>query len=165
MPKYSLTKSYGVCVKLCNEQDNNTSEIQYVDPKYKNENTNFNLEVIQYHYASWFLLMGNMQIYQKLLGQELLNEDDIKNSETIKLNGNDYVMFDLFPYVFEFQFLNFWFYNFYRYRYKTYGIRKDILDVLMGKSRDMPTFKLKEENDYDDNQYELFGDGTIINGT
>jgi len=71
---YTLNKSFGICVKLQNEQDNNTSEIQFVDPEYQDENKKFNLEIIRYHYASWFLLMGNMRIYEKLMGQELLND-------------------------------------------------------------------------------------------
>ena len=163
-PNYSLTKSYGVCVKLQNEQDDNTSEIQFVDPEYQNENKNFNIEVIRYHYASWFLLMGNMRIYEKLIGQELLNEEDIESSEVVDVNGSSYVMFDLFPFILEFPFVDFWFYHHFGHRIRTYGIRKDVLNVLTGKSEEMPIIKLKESKS-NDKKYELFGDGTIINGT
>jgi len=165
LPSYSLTKSYGVCIKLHNEQDSNTSEIQFVDPEFNNENKNFNLEIIRYHYASWFLLMGNLRIYEKLLGQELLDYKDLENSYSVNIDNNSFVMFDLFPNRIEFPFIDFWFYLHNMNRIRTYGIRKDVLNVLMGKSKKLPILKFKDNNGYYEREYELFADGTIINDT
>jgi len=158
---YTMNKSYGVCVKLQNEQDKNISEIQFVDPTNFEKNDNFNLEIVRYHYASWFLLMGNMQIYEKLIGQEYLTEEDLNNNQKEEINGIQYQMFNMFdamfpPYFYYFGHMH------PRNRYRNYGIRLDVLNILMGKSNEFSETKTREIKDKYQKRYEIFYDGTII---
>ncbi|WP_103072052.1 hypothetical protein [Aquimarina sediminis] len=164
IPKYSLNKSFGVCLKLFNEQDSNKSEIQFVDPTRNSRNDNFNIEIIRYHYASWFLLMGNMQIYEKLLGQKDLDEKDLRETNIKEINGTKYYMFDIFSSRFFFQF-DFLFHMHYRREFRNYGIREDIVRLLMGKSKELPKMNDYESKNNENKKFEIFNDGTIINGT
>ena len=161
---YSLNKSFGVCLKLFNEQDSNKSEIQFVDPSNNARNDIFNLEVIRYHYASWFLLMGNMQIYEKLLGQKELDEKDLNETSIKEINGKKYCMFDIFSSRFFFHF-DFLFHMHFRHDFRNYGIREDIMYLLIGKSVDFPIMNDNASNQQKRIEFEIFNDGTIINGT
>lgn len=164
IPGYTLNKSFGVCVKLFNEQDLNKSEIQFVDPTKGDWNDNFNIEMIRYHYASWFLLMGNMQIYEKLLGQKDIDEKDLTEFNIKEISGNKYYMFDIYSSRFFFHF-DFLFHMHYRNDFRNYGIREDIMNLLMGKSKDFPKLINNESKNIENNKFEIFHDGTIINGT
>jgi hypothetical protein len=161
---YSLNKSFGVCLKLFNEQDSNNSEIQFVDPEKNDSNDSFNIDLVRYHYASWFLLMGNLQIYEKLLGQKDLNEKDLNETSIKEINGTKYYMFDIFSSRLFFQF-DFLFHIIYRRDFRNYGIREDIVRLLMGKSRELPKINNDESNNVENRKFEIFNDGTIINGT
>lgn len=161
LPNYTLNKSYGVCLKLLNEQDTSKSELQFVDPAENGRNDDFNTELIRYHYASWFLLMGNMQIYEKLLGQKDISENDLTETNIKEFNGNRYYLFNIFSSRFLPQ-LDYIFCMHCRYDFLYYGIREDVMHLLMGRSKNFP--KINDENSkYDENnKFEIFNDGTII---
>ncbi len=166
IPNYSLNESFGVCLKLFNEQNNNKSEIQFVDPTSNSRNDNYNLEIIRYHYASWFLLMGNMQIYEKLLGQKVIDEINLTDSNIEEVNRKKYYMFDISPSQFYFHFNSLFHHMYYEHYFRNYGIREDIMNLLMGKSKNLPKFVNNEYNNNNENsKFEIFYDGTIINST
>lgn len=163
LPHYKVVKSYGVCVKVHNEVDHNRiSEIQFVDPSYDNSNNEFNIELIQYHYASWFLLMGNMNIFNKLMEQKYIDTGDFDGRNKVEINGVIYYMFDsskskiFFNQYFGEQLNSI-------YRFGDYGIREDVLKVLMGESKKFDTIDLEDTLENDEKKYVIFNDGTIIN--
>ncbi len=162
--RYSLNKSYGTCVKFYNENNTNVSEIQFVDPASNESNDNFNIDIIRYHYASWFLLMGNMEIYEKLIGQKFISNEDLGRSNKKKINGISYQMYDLHSSRFLLNY-NLIMYLHPRSIFRNYGIRTDVLEVLMGKSTEFPEIRIMDPIKGARIKYEIFSDGTIISST
>ena len=158
---YTLIKSYGVCVKFQNEQAQSDSIIQYVDPENDENNNNYNIDVIRYHYASWFLLMGDLRIYERLLSKEFIKELDLKQYVKESINNKEYFIFKYFPFrMFSTKDSIFRYYNM---RYiRNYGIHANVIDILMGKDVDYSEIKFQDSVMYDSNEYEFFKDGTII---
>lgn len=161
LKNYNCNKSFGVCLKLQNEQAAKNSKIQYVDPNFeKIKNDKINLETIRYHYASWFLLMGNINIYNKLLGSQYIDKEDINFGSKKKINDRYYQMFNFFP---PSNFLlNFYCFPSSRHKINKYGILMDVLELLMGEKDNFTYKTIKNIQDYESENYDIFGDGTII---
>lgn len=162
LSKYRLNKAFGVCLKLCNEQDSNSSEIQFVDPSSSERNDNFNIEVIRYHYASWFLLMGNLQIYSKLLSQNNLDARDLNEATVKVVKGEKYYMFEIFssPPLFFHEIL---IHMPFIHDIQNYGLREDFMNVLLGKYTELPIMNENISDEDENKKFEIFYDGTIIN--
>ncbi len=159
---YNVIKSFGVCARLHNEQDPAISEIHFVDPSHDESNDNFNIEIIQYHYASWFLLMGNIDIYNKLIKQEYIDTVNLRTHKKKEINGVIYYMFDAAKSKFFFK------KNFGErleestYKFWDYGIREDVLKVLMGESNEFDKIDLQDSLENEGKKYVIFNDGTLI---
>lgn len=72
-------------------------------------------------------------------------------------------MFDIYSSRFFLHF-DFLFHMHYRRDFRNYGIREDFMDVLMGKSKVLPIMYDNVSNQEENNKFEIFHDGTIING-
>jgi hypothetical protein len=107
--------------------------------------------------------MGNIQIYEKLLGQKDLDEKDLEETNIKEINGKKYYMFDIFSSLSLFQF-HFIFHMYNRHDFWSYGIREDIMRLLMGKSKELQRINDYEPKNNEKNNFEIFYDGTIING-
>ncbi|MEN7547802.1 hypothetical protein AAG747_07775 [Rapidithrix thailandica] len=151
LPMYNISKTFGTAVIFYNEQSSESSKIQYVDPEYPNENSTNNLDLIRYHYASWFFIMKNFVIYKKLINNEFLVESDIKKARKKKIFGQP---FYLFKYNAEERFEGYGF---------DYGLRVEVVDVLMGKKQKFNEIQFDINiKDTQKNNFEYFKDGTII---
>jgi hypothetical protein len=51
-----------------------------------------------------------------------------------------------------------------RHDFWSYGIREDIMRLLMGKSKELQRINDYEPKNNEKNNFEIFYDGTIING-
>lgn len=160
LPLYVTQKSYPLCFKIFDETDKDASEVQFIDPSEARSNDNPNLEVIQYHYASWFLLMGHFRLYDRLLNSQVITQEDIAYSSVREYFGRTFIMFeekDFFlsiPYHLHFLSPPY---------IARYGILKEVLDILMGKSIRLSDVKF--DLDYIEDQAKgvaYFYDGTIL---
>lgn len=159
---YSVNKKYGVCLKLYSQNNEEESELQYVDPSEDISNNEFNMDIIQYHYASLFLLFGNFKIYEKLISKELLSNSDIENRIKIKIFDKEYVKFEINEFLYKWNFwdnINFISEN----KIINYAVRIEVLEFLMGKTKYFGNidFIIKNENLLEDN-IKYFFDGVII---
>ncbi len=170
LSSYSVKNTYGTCLKLFNEKVPKDIEslLEYVDPEEKINNKEFNLELVQYHYASMFLLFGNLKIYKKLLNGELLIEQDLEEFKEERIIGFKFFTMSIFPYfesIIEPQFLLLFLWGEYEFGYH-FGIREEIMKLLMGEEISLSNIKLslneEHQKEYSNSQYEYFNDGTLI---
>ncbi len=168
LPKYSIQKSYGLCVQMRNDLDTrDSSKIQIVDPEYNESNEESNEEVIRYHYAAWFILMGDFEMVEKLLSKEKL-QLNLDNYIEVKINNRIFLFLDYGKRRYLIRDLNFrtskifpWYWWFDNLPTRL-GILKDVLDNLQNREQQFSEidFNVFEDEEVG-TEYTYFMDGTI----
>ncbi|WP_143785667.1 hypothetical protein [Ohtaekwangia koreensis] len=75
-PRYTITNKYGVHIKFEDELSSQSSVGYLADPQSLPVRDERNLSIIRYHYASWFMLMGDQDNAFRLATNEPLKIDD-----------------------------------------------------------------------------------------
>lgn len=150
---FKIDNTYVSTVKLKKESENKSSQIYLIDPSNKGVNEELSLELIRFHYASWFAVIEDNENANRLLENKPV-VDGIKPIEEILINNQKFLI-----------------YEFQGNKGFKVGIHSQILHILRQNDKD---FK-KEFIEYQSNQFsekeklafrnegiEIFNDDTLV---
>lgn len=144
---FKIDNSYVSTVKLKKENENKSSQIYLVDPAYDGRNKELSFEIIRFHYASWFAMIGDRVNAKRLLENKPI-VDTIEPVEEFIKDNQVFLIFD-FSIRFKFSF--------------RVGIHSRIFQMLKQTDGDFQNefwkYKFKELSD---EKIEIFNDGTLI---
>jgi hypothetical protein len=125
--RYTITNKYGVHIKFGNELSSQSSVGYLADPQTLPVPGGLNLSIIRYHYASWFMLMGDRENAFRLTNNEPPKIDDafFRNKNQYYYGRQVNSVFPIFNIFWtEFQI----------------GIPRAIIELLMGDIFEVPSY-------------------------
>jgi hypothetical protein len=160
LTSFVVNKTYCSSSNLVDASDSEESVLNYVDPTFDDSKTEYTLDFVRFHYASWFSLVGDLSntahLYENApLSQDLKYETRLFNNEIFFVQRRWFYLFPdaLIP------FTQLGFPYMPLLTPISFGISEATWKLL---SQESPSNELRLYEPVSDGKVELFTDGTII---